>query len=215
MSAEAVQLFVTGTDTDVGKTLVAGILSLALGADYWKPIQAGLDSTDTDTVKGLTGGKVTCWPEVYRLDKPMSPHKSAELMGIGIDVDSINCPTNGDLIVEGAGGFLVPLNDQNTVGDLAARLGIPAVVVVRLQLGCINHTLMTLECAKSRGVKVAGLVFTGQDSVFSKSEILRLTELPEFFTIPDIENAYSSEWISSNLTKLRANVIAALENQTL
>ncbi|MEE9139452.1 MAG: dethiobiotin synthase [Alphaproteobacteria bacterium] len=157
-------VFVTGTDTGVGKTVVAAWLTRALDADYWKPIQAGLeDETDTATVRRLTGLPHERFHEsAYRLEAPLSPHEAARREGIVIELDRIRLPAADRLVVvEGAGGVMVPINDRAFMADLIARLGLPAVVVARSGLGTINHTLLTLESLEARGVAVAGVVMNG------------------------------------------------------
>jgi malonyl-CoA O-methyltransferase len=157
-------VFVTGTDTGVGKTVVSAWLMRALDADYWKPVQAGLDGeTDTEAVQRLTG-----FPEerfhrpAYRLKAALSPHEAAAREGTAIALDAFRLPVTGrTLVVEGAGGLLVPLNDRAFMTDLMARLGLPALLVAGSGLGTINHTLLSLEALRARGLAVAGVVMNG------------------------------------------------------
>ncbi len=167
-------VFVTGTDTGVGKTVVAAWLTRALDADYWKPIQAGLeDETDTATVRRLTGLPHERFHEsAYRLEAPLSPHEAARREGIVIELDRIRLPAADRLVVvEGAGGVMVPINDRAFMADLIARLGLPAVVVARSGLGTINHTLLTLESLEARGVAVAGVVMNGPPNEVNRRAI--------------------------------------------
>ncbi|MEX0317220.1 MAG: dethiobiotin synthase [Ruegeria sp.] len=154
-------LIVTGTDTGVGKTVFAAGLAATLGADYWKPVQAGLeDATDTETVAALSGCHVL--PEAYRLNMPASPHLAAEDMGIEIDVNRLTLPqTNGPLVVEGAGGVMVPLTRKLFYLDLFARWQAPVILVARTALGTINHTALSLSALRSAGCPIVGVAFSG------------------------------------------------------
>lgn len=165
--------FVTAIDTDSGKTLVSAILCEALRADYWKPIQAGYPR-DSDGVKNLvTHAGMKIFPEAYLLNTPASPHASAKLDGVSISLNDINPPvTNSDLIIEGAGGCLVPINDQHFVIDIAARINAQIVLVADLYLGSINHTLLTIEALKNRKLIVRGIIFNGESNPESERIIL-------------------------------------------
>jgi dethiobiotin synthetase len=159
-------LIVTGTDTDVGKTVVAAMLVLALDGVYWKPIQAGTESgTDKERVAALTGLPADRFlPERYVLGQVLSPHRAAELDGIEIDPGCLTLPdigANRRLIVEGAGGVLVPINRSLLQIELFARWRAPVVVVARTALGTINHTLLTLEALRHRDIEVLGVIFAG------------------------------------------------------
>ena len=156
--------FITGIGTDVGKTVVSAILVEALKADYWKPVQAGdLDFTDTDRVRNWISNDTSVFHKTsYALNTPMSPHAAAEIDNVYIDLGNIKDPyTTRDLVIEGAGGLLVPLNNEQTILDLI-REDYQVIVVSRNYLGSINHTLLTLEALKSRGLEVAGLIFNGE-----------------------------------------------------
>jgi dethiobiotin synthase len=159
-------LIVTGTDTDVGKTVVAAMLTLVLDAYYWKPIQSGTrDGTDATRVAELTGlPSERFLPERFVLTQPLSPHRAAELDGIEIDAATLvlpRLPHQAWLIVEGAGGIFVPVNRGALQVHLFARWAAPVVVVARTSLGTINHTLLTLEALKQRSIKVLGIIFVG------------------------------------------------------
>jgi dethiobiotin synthetase len=158
-------LIVTGTDTGVGKTVVSAMLMLSLDGQYWKPIQSGTaDGTDRDQVAALTGLPQSRFlPERYVLREPLSPHRAAEIDGVTIDLDALALPQSGRqcLIVEGAGGVLVPLNRNALTIDLFARWMAPVIVVARTSLGTINHSLLALEALKRRSVPVLGVVFVG------------------------------------------------------
>lgn len=158
------QFFVTGIGTEVGKTIVSAILTEALAADYWKPIQSGdLDNTDSMKIeRWISNPHTRIHPERYRLNQPLSPHASAALDGVEIKVSDFELPkTNRPLIVEGAGGLLVPLSLQETMLDLIEHLQLPVILVVRHYLGSINHTLLSLEVLRARGIALAGVVYNG------------------------------------------------------
>ncbi|WP_299701765.1 dethiobiotin synthase [uncultured Pontibacter sp.] len=172
--------FVTGIGTDVGKTVAAAILTEALQADYWKPVQAGgLDFTDTDTVRSLISNEKSVFhPEAYRLKMAASPHKAAAAEGIEIDVHGLKLPeTQNNLIVEGAGGLMVPLNKRYLVLDLVQQLGLEVILVSRNYLGSINHTLLTAEVLRYRKVPVAGIIFNGEENQTSEDFIIKYTGL--------------------------------------
>lgn len=181
--------FVTGIDTDSGKTLVSAILCEALEADYWKPVQAGLPK-DSDTVKALisnTGTRIH--PEAYLLQTPASPHAAAKIDGVDIRLDNFRLPeTLNTLIIEGAGGCLVPLNDHDFVIDIARRLHSHIILVADLYLGSINHTLLTCEALTSRKLTVKGIIFNGDSNAESERIILHHTGLPRLLNIPREKN---------------------------
>lgn len=161
-------LFVTGTDTDVGKTVVAAVLTLGLDGYYWKPIQAGLTpTTDTASVHGWTAlPEERFLPESYRLREPMSPHAAAELEGVTIDVERIlnaDLPVDRPVVVEGAGGLMVPLNADTLMVDLMARLAFPVVLVARTALGTLNHTLLSISELRRRAIPLLGVVLNGEE----------------------------------------------------
>lgn len=170
------KVFVTGIGTDVGKTIVAAIITEALQADYWKPIQAGdLDTGDAHRVESLVSNTQTrIHPNSYRLITPMSPHAAAEIDGIKIDLKKIKAPkTKNNLVIEGAGGVLVPLNNTDTIADLI-QSDYKVVVVSRHYLGSINHTLMTIQLLQSRGFDVS-VIFNGTTHKSSESIIKKMT----------------------------------------
>lgn len=172
--------FVTGIGTDVGKTVAASILTEALHADYWKPVQAGaLDFTDTDTVISLVSNSISTFhPEAYRLKMAASPHRAAAAEGIELNVRGIKLPqTENNLIVEGAGGLMVPLNKRFLMLDLVQQLGLEVVLVSRNYLGSINHTLLTAEVLRYRKVPVAGIIFNGEENAASEDFIIKYTGL--------------------------------------
>ncbi|ODA68937.1 ATP-dependent dethiobiotin synthetase BioD 1 [Methyloligella halotolerans] len=179
--------FVTGTDTDVGKTVVAAWLTAHLGATYWKPIQAGeADGTDTKTVRALAElPDERVIPESYVLPDPLSPHESARRAGVTIDLAAIRLPEiDNFLVVEGAGGLMVPLNDSELVIDLIEDLGLPSILVARSTLGTINHTLLSLEALRRRGLAIAGVVMVGPESDHNRAAIERYGRTQVIAEIP-------------------------------
>ncbi len=172
------KIFVTGISTDVGKTVASAIIAQALRADYWKPVQAGdLHQSDSIKVKTWTDG-LTVFPEAYRLNTPASPHLAAKLDGVKILLDRIAEPhTENHLVIEGAGGLLVPLNEKETIADLI-KTDYKVIVVSRHYLGSISHTLLTLEALKARGLETAGIVFNGDANPASEEAILERFPVP-------------------------------------
>lgn len=181
-------LIITGTDTEIGKTVFAAALTGALGASYWKPIQAGIeeDGGDRERVARLAGiAPDKLLPEAYRLTTPCSPHRAAEIDGVVIDPALLGLPqVDGPLIVEGAGGVLVPLSRRETYADQFARWRCPVVLVARTGLGTINHSLLSIEALRARGVDVLGVAFVGdaQDdseaTICAMGKVRRLGRLP-------------------------------------
>ena len=168
--------FITGIGTDVGKTIIAAILTEALEADYWKPIQAGeLETGDAHTVANLISNtKTTIHPNAYALKTPMSPHAAAAIDGVKIDLNKITSPkTKNSLVVEGAGGLLVPLNDSETILDLI-QPDDKVIVVSRHYLGSINHTLMTIQLLQQKGFDIS-VIFNGAEHKTSESIIKKMT----------------------------------------
>ena len=174
------KLFITGISTDVGKTIASAIIVEALQADYWKPIQAGdLEHSDTHKVQSLVSNTQSQFhPNSYALQTPASPHLAAAKDGITIDLNQIQEPeTTNHLVVEGAGGILVPLNDTQSVVDLI-QSDYKVIVVSRHYLGSINHTLLTIESLQNMGIQVAGIIFSGDENSSTESIILSRTAVP-------------------------------------
>ena len=169
--------FVTAIDTDSGKTLVSAILCEALQADYWKPVQAGLPR-DADVVRNLIDPALTIHPEAYLLRTAASPHASAKLDQLEISINKITIPeTERDLVIEGAGGCLVPLNDREFVIDIISAFDAQVILVADLYLGSINHTLLTIEALRHRGLSIKGIVFNGASNAESERIILLHSKL--------------------------------------
>ncbi|HSX54664.1 MAG TPA: dethiobiotin synthase [Sphingomonas sp.] len=178
-------IVVTGTDTGVGKTVAAAALAWRLGASYWKPVQAGLDEeTDSEAVARLAG--VGILPEAYRLTTPCSPHRAAEIDGVAIDPDRLTPPA-GRLVIEGAGGALVPLTRDLVYADLFARWELPVVVVARTTLGTINHALLTIEALRGRSIWVGGVLFSGNAMPDSEATICAMGKVRSLGRIPALD----------------------------
>jgi dethiobiotin synthetase len=185
---------VTGTDTGIGKTIFSAGLAQATGASYWKPIQSGLEEeTDAATVARLAG--IPVLPEAYRLVTPASPHRAAEIDGVEIDVETL-VPPPGDLIIEGAGGALVPVTRATLYADLFARWQIPVIVCARTALGTINHSLLTIEALKSRGVQIHGVAFLGDAVEDSEAIIAEIGGVRRLGRLP-IVNPLTAENLAS------------------
>ncbi len=171
-------IVIAGTDTGIGKTVFAAALAGALGASYWKPIQAGLDgATDSDVVRRLSGlPEERILPEAYRLRTPASPHLAAERDGVAIDVARLARPhpvgvRTTTVVIELAGGLLVPLTREDLQIEVAARWGAPVVLVASTRLGTINHTLLSLEALRARAIPVLGVAFVGEPASDSEAVI--------------------------------------------
>ena len=179
--------FVTGTDTDVGKTIVSAWLVARLGACYWKPVQAGNHpETDSAIVRRLTGVPPDrILPEAYVLPEPIAPHEAARRAGVVIDMAKLVPPScDRPLVVEGAGGLMVPLNDTALVIDLATELHLPIILVARSTLGTINHTLLSLEAIRRRGLTLAGVVVNGPETPHNRAAIERYGQVEVIAEIP-------------------------------
>ena len=157
---------ITGTDTGIGKTVFSAMLMQGIGAHYWKPIQSGVEEgIDTRTVQTLTGlPEERFLPEAYIFSEPLSPHRAAELDGQSVDLNRLKIPeTSGPLLIEGAGGLMVPLTRQNLQINQFKRWNVPVILCARTALGTINHTLLSLEALWVRSIPVHGIAFIGED----------------------------------------------------
>lgn len=185
------RIFVTGIGTGVGKTLTSACIVEALQADYWKPIQTGLlEGTDTDTVKGLISNPVSvCHPEAYRLEAPASPHLAARLEHVTIDVPGVVAqvagiqPSARPLVIEGAGGLMVPLTEQIFTIDFIQQLDAKVIIVAQNYLGSINHALLTAQVLKQRGIPVMGWIFSGEHHT-NEDEVIGWSGYPLLGRIP-------------------------------
>ena len=193
-------LFVTGTDTNVGKTLLSALLVAALDAIYWKPIQTGAsEGTDRQTVIRLAEiAEAQTLPECYSFDPPVSPHLAAEASGVRIDLARIQPPRNlaRPLIAEGAGGILVPINDSELMLDLARRLGFPVLIAARSALGTINHTLLTLRTLSCAKMSVKGVVMIGNRNRDNERSVERFGAVPVVGTIPRLDKINRQELLA-------------------
>ena len=182
-------LFVTGIGTDIGKTLISAILVEKLKCDYWKPVQSGeLDNSDTMKVQRLVSNTISVFhPEAYRLTQPYSPHKAAALDDIAIEEKTIIAPKTANiLLVEGAGGLMVPLNDHALVIDLIKQLNAEVILVSQNYLGSINHTLLSIEALKQRGIPVKGIIFNGEENTSTEDYITNYTQVAHLGRVPNL-----------------------------
>ncbi len=199
-------LIVTGTDTGVGKSIFAAGLVGALGARYWKPVQSGLDDiTDTETIRSLSDAEVL--PEIYRLRMPASPHLSAEDMGVEIALDRLSLPDiTGPLVVEGAGGIMVPLNREHFFLDLFARWQAPIILVARTALGTINHTLLSLRALREAGCPVIGVAFVGDAEPDVEQTIVEMGNVRNLGRLPHLADL-SQETLSEAFAAIDTDTI--------
>jgi dethiobiotin synthetase len=184
-------IFVTGIGTGIGKTLISAILVEKLKADYWKPIQSGdLHETDTMRVQQLVSNNISAFhPEAYQLTQPFSPHKSAAIDGITIERGKIILPeTKNQLIIEGAGGLMVPLADDFLIIDLIKQLNAEVILVSQFYLGSINHTLLSITALKQYQIPIKGIIFNGDEDVDAKKFILEYSGIKMLGYIPTINN---------------------------
>jgi len=187
------KFFLTGIGTEIGKTIVSAILVEKLKADYWKPIQSGsLEETDTQRVKSLIINKKTQFhPEAIKLIHPYSPHKAADMENRYLRISEILPPNSSNtLICEGAGGLMVPINEKETNLDLIRYLGYPIILVSRIYLGSINHTLLSIEKIRSEKLPFIGIIFVGEKDPYTEDYIAQFTEAPILGRIPFLETIH-------------------------
>ena len=203
--------FVTGIGTDIGKTVVSAVLVEALKADYWKPIQCGnLDFTDSDFVKEYSLHHQNIHPEEYLLREPVSPHLAAKIEDKIIEIQYIKTPnTNNYLIVEGAGGLLVPLSNKYLIIDLIIKFQLPVIVVSMNYLGSINHTLLTIAALKQKNIEIAGIIFNGEQNIESENYILNHTGVKLLGKVPKADTM-SKGFIVQQADQLRKNLLPLL-----
>ena len=203
-------IFITGIGTGVGKTMIAAMVAEALGAYYWKPVQAGFDEgTDAEWVGAwLSSSRIL--PEAYKLKLPASPHIAAREEGVVISLETLaaKLPVQRPLVVEGAGGLLVPLNDTDFMADLVLRLDATVILVSRNYLGSINHSLLTAEACRVRGLRVAGWIFNDQYLDY-EGEIVRWSGLPALASVPFREGP-DAAFVREQALKMRPRLLAAL-----
>ncbi len=181
------RIVVTGTDTGIGKTVFSAGLAGLLDGFYWKPVQSGLDEeTDSDVVarlSGLPAGRVL--PEVYRLKEPLSPHRSAELDGVAIDVAELSLPDlPGPIVIEGAGGLMVPLNRRTKFIDIFAQWRVPVILCARTKLGTINHTLLSIEALRACSIPLIGIAFIGDEVADTQRTIVEFSGVRQLGRLP-------------------------------
>lgn len=182
--------FITGTDTDVGKSVAAAWCMLHMDANYWKPSQSGLKPpTDTQWVQQVTEfSHHRFFEETYRLRQPLSPHEAAKRDGIKIDMSAFQIPeSDRSLVIEGAGGLMVPLNRNNFVIDLIMQLELPTILVCRSGLGTINHTLLSLEAMRARKIDIAGVIINGPKTPHNREAIEEYGDVPVIAEIDQLE----------------------------
>jgi dethiobiotin synthetase len=180
-------IFITGTDTNVGKTLISSWIALHAKFAYFKPIQTGLNQgSDSQQVKELSNAKI--YPEVYAYQDPVSPHLAAKIKNDTIDIEKILLPKEDNLIIEGAGGVLVPINDKYLMVDLIKKLGAPVILIARTTLGTINHSLLSLEALRSRNIPVLGVIMNGEQNLHNSNAIELYGGAPILAEFPKLES---------------------------
>jgi len=207
MSKKNKQFIITGIGTDIGKTVVSTIIAQSLDAFYWKPIQAGeLENSDSIKVQNWTTDSVTILPEAFQLSQPMSPHAAAEIDGVEIAKEAFQLPlVEGNLVVEGAGGLMVPLNNKGLLLiELFEEWNLPVIVVSRHYVGSINHTLLTIEALKNRKINIEGIIFVGDKNEATESFILNYTDLKLIARIP-LTSLVNTEFIQNQARILKAS----------
>ena len=205
------QYFITGIGTDVGKTVVSAVLVKALHADYWKPVQSG-DLHNSDTMKIQKWCDINeanrIHPERHQLTQPLSPHASAAIDKVQIQLTDFSLPeTDRSLIIEGAGGLAVPLNNRHTLLDLIKHLGTRVILVARNYLGSINHTLLSIEALRLNNIEIKGLVVFGERTKTSEEVIVEMTKLPILFAV---ESSYdiNADFIQREAERLKEPILA-------
>jgi len=194
------QYIIAGIDTEIGKTVVSAIVTEALQADYWKPVQSGdLHHTDTDKVKALVSNPQSKFHhEAYRLETPMSPHASAAIDEVTIEADKLTLPqTSNNLVIELAGGLMVPLTKDLLMIHMLKQWNLPVVLVSKYYLGSINHTLLSIEVLKAHNIPIKGIIFNGETNPTSKEAILHYSQLPVIGEIPWVEEEVTKEKVKA------------------
>ncbi len=186
---------IIGIHTGIGKTIASAVIAEALGADYWKPVQSGIDERDSLLVASLlTNGNARVHEEAYLLNTPVSPQLAAEIDNINIDFKNLKWPeTEKTLLVETAGGLLSPMTATDTMADFIQWYQLPVILVVQNYLGSINHTMLTIEVLKNRDMKVAGIIFNDHTNEASEVFITNNSDIPILGRIPHIDNLDNNE----------------------
>lgn len=184
------RIVVTGTDTGIGKTVFSAGFANLLDGFYWKPVQSGLDGeTDSEVVARLSGLPAErVLPEAYRLQSPLSPHRSAEIDGVSIETAELSLPAvPGPLVIEGAGGLMVPLNRQTRFIDIFEQWQLPVILCARTALGTINHTLLSIEALRARSIPLIGIVFIGDEVADTQKTIVEFGGVPQLGRLPHLD----------------------------
>ena len=200
------QFIICGTDTDIGKTLISSFFVRGLNSFYWKPIQSGIESeTDSQSIKRIANiNKDKIINEAYTFTKPLSPHWAAELDNKIIDLELLNLPTiNGPLIVETAGGLMVPITRNYLQIDQIKKWGLPVILVCKSSLGTLNHTLLSIEALEKRNVKILGLVINGEKHLDNPKTLVEFSSLPIIAEFPYLKKIDSNNldiiWAEQNI----------------
>lgn len=204
---EIKDIFITGTDTDIGKTITSAILAYHLNYGYWKPIQTGTNekNNDVDIVQNLSN--VEIHNPIYEHKEPLSPHLASEREGILIDINKIIRPqTSKSLIIEGAGGVLVPINEKFYILDIIKRLNIPTIIVSKNKLGTINHTLLTIEVLRSRNIEILGVIMNGDKNIDNINSIKKYGNVEILGSVPYVDNIDNNFITNSRHEKLIDNL---------
>lgn len=206
------KFFISGTDTDVGKTMVSAILALGLRATYWKPVQCGNEPcSDSQWLNSVGVKEAKIIPERYKLKNPLSPHRAAELEGVSISLDDFELPkVNTEyLIVEGAGGLMVPLNSKDLVIDLVAKLQLPLLLVARSGLGTINHTVLSIMALQQKNIPLIGVVMNGEPNPANKAAIEHYGRTKVLAEIPPIAKINQETLLHAFESSFRTSLKAA------
>jgi dethiobiotin synthetase len=199
-------LLITGTDTNIGKTIISAWICLHTRMPYWKPVQTGIsDGRDTDIVQAISG--VATYPEAYALREPLSPHAAAAREGLIIDPEKIIKPTENSMVIEGAGGVLVPIASDVFLIDLIQQWKVPVLVVARSSLGTINHTCLTLEALRNRRIPVLGVILNGAENPVNKQAIETYGNCPVLAEFPPLEKVSSQTLSQIPLPSLLKSIL--------
>lgn len=209
---------IAGIHTGIGKTIVSAVIAEALKADYWKPVQAGTEERDVTTIRQLVSHDIVLYDEAYLLTQPLSPHAAARIDGITIDHTKFIFPiTDNLLLIETAGGIMSPVSDSATMADLMVHYHLPAILVVKHYLGSINHTLLSIELLRSRGIPLLGIIINGNDDKGSETFIAEYTKVPVIARVPEFItlNTSSIKECAANLrVSLLQNITHVIHKRT-
>lgn len=200
-------IFITGTDTNIGKTVVSSWLCLHLGYDYFKPVQTGsVEGMDSNIVSMFTKN-TKIHKESYVFKNPLSPHMAAEDESAVIDLQQIKLPQTEKLIIEGAGGLLVPINDDYFISDLISHFNVPVILVARPSLGTINHTLLSLEHMRNKNIEILGVILSGEKNLRNRESIEKYGDVEVLAELPYIENVCAESLKEIPLTPILKNYL--------